>query len=111
VSLIPVTGGIFNVTISYATETTGVLESVLWDRKTDGGFPETKELKNRVRNIVEPGRDLGHIDRSLKKGQSQASENVEPKNTTAEESGVVGEKENSAPDLSESTDKKCEDCV
>ena len=102
------TGGIFNVTISYATETTGVLESVLWDRKTDGGFPETKELKNRVRNIVEPGRDLGHIDRSLKKGQSQASENVEPKNMTAEESGG---KENPAPDLSGSTDKKCEDCV
>ena len=37
------------------------------DRKTDGGFPETKDLKNRIRNINEPGRDLGHVDRSLKK--------------------------------------------
>lgn len=44
-------------------------ETVLWDRKSEGGFPETKELKNRVRNIIEPGRDLGHIDRSLKKQQ------------------------------------------
>ena len=25
-------------------------------------FAETKELKKRVRDIVEPGRDLGHVD-------------------------------------------------
>lgn len=37
--------------------------TVLWDRKTDGGFPETKELKRRVRDIIEPERDLGHVDR------------------------------------------------
>ncbi|KAF3024294.1 hypothetical protein E8E14_013403 [Neopestalotiopsis sp. 37M] len=36
---------------------------VLWDRKTDGGFPETKELKRRVRDVIEPGRNLGHVDR------------------------------------------------
>lgn len=76
----PVTGGIFTVTITHASTTTGsspqgnqaatgVTETVLWDRKSEGGFPETKELKNRVRNIIEPGRDLGHIDRSLKKQQ------------------------------------------
>lgn len=47
------------------------METVLWDRKAEGGFPETKELKNRVRNVIEPGRDLGHIDRSLKKNQQQ----------------------------------------
>jgi hypothetical protein len=44
-----------------------ITETILWDRKTDGGFPETKELKNRVRNVIEPGRDLGHVDRSLRK--------------------------------------------
>lgn len=38
--------------------------TVLWDRKTDGGFPETKELKRRVRDVIEPGRDLGHVDRN-----------------------------------------------
>ena len=43
------------------------LIKILWDRKVEGGFPETKELKNRVRNIIQPERDLGHIDRSLKK--------------------------------------------
>lgn len=40
-----------------------VREHVLWDRKIDGGFPETKELKRRVRDLVEPGRGLGHVDR------------------------------------------------
>jgi predicted Rdx family selenoprotein len=25
---------------------------VLWDRKVDGGFPETKELKRRVRDVM-----------------------------------------------------------
>lgn len=94
--MIPVTGGIFTVTITHVTNsittttiTTStetdtdaktaidnstvaptVTETLLWDRKAEGGFPETKELKNRVRNIIEPGRDLGHIDRSLKKSQA-----------------------------------------
>ena len=35
----------------------------LWDRAVDGGFPETKELKRRVRDVVDPARDLGHVDR------------------------------------------------
>jgi hypothetical protein len=39
----------------------------LWDRKTDGGFPETKELKRRVRDVIQPGRDLGHVDRDYSK--------------------------------------------
>ncbi|KPI35607.1 uncharacterized protein AB675_4776 [Cyphellophora attinorum] len=51
-----------------------VQETTIWDRKVDGGFPETKELKNRVRNVVEPGRGLGHTDRALKKGKEQKAE-------------------------------------
>lgn len=43
--------------------TARIQEYVIWDRKTDGGFPETKELKRRVRDLVEPGRRLGHVDR------------------------------------------------
>lgn len=35
---------------------------MLWDRKEEGGFPESKELKQRVRNIVAPERFLGHSD-------------------------------------------------
>ena len=36
---------------------------LIWDRKTDGGFPEAKELKQRVRNYCFPERELGHIDK------------------------------------------------
>ncbi|KAF7937606.1 uncharacterized protein EAE98_001920 [Botrytis deweyae] len=39
-----------------------VLKHTLWDRKNEGGFPETKELKKRLRNIIDPSRDLGHVD-------------------------------------------------
>ena len=36
--------------------------TVVWDRKTDGGFPEAKVLKQKVRDVVDPERDLGHSD-------------------------------------------------
>lgn len=35
----------------------------IWTRKEDGGFPEIKLLKQRVRDQIAPGRDLGHVDR------------------------------------------------
>jgi selenoprotein W-related protein len=54
VTLVPTRGGIF--TISYNGET-------IWDRKLDGGFPDSKTLKKRVRDRLDPTRDLGHIDR------------------------------------------------
>jgi selenoprotein W-related protein len=53
VSLVPGTGGIYQILID---------EHIIWDRKTDGGFPEAKELKQRVRNFCFPERELGHID-------------------------------------------------
>lgn len=39
-----------------------VVEYLVWDRRLDGGFPETKVLKRRVRDLVEPGKGLGHVD-------------------------------------------------
>ncbi len=54
VTLVPGTGGLF--TIAYNSET-------IWDRKRDGGFPDVKTLKQLVRDRLDPGRDLGHIDR------------------------------------------------
>jgi selenoprotein W-related protein len=35
---------------------------ILWDRKEDGGFPDVKSLKQRIRDRIVPERDLGHID-------------------------------------------------
>ena len=37
--------------------------TTIWERKADGGFPDAKTLKQRVRHLLDPGRDLGHIDR------------------------------------------------
>lgn len=54
VALVPGTGGTFTITIDGKT---------IWDRKEDGGFPEAKVLKQRVRDVVWPERDLGHSDR------------------------------------------------
>lgn len=48
------TGGQFTVTID---------GNCIFDRKDYGGFPEIKELKQRVRDLVHPGKDLGHIDK------------------------------------------------
>ena len=58
VALRPGTGGVFRVTVAgHGTDT------VVWDRATEGGFPDVKELKQRVRDEAAPGRDLGHADR------------------------------------------------
>eukprot|EP00542_Grammatophora_oceanica_P017514 CAMPEP_0194031408 /NCGR_PEP_ID=MMETSP0009_2-20130614/4589_1 /TAXON_ID=210454 /ORGANISM="Grammatophora oceanica, Strain CCMP 410" /LENGTH=301 /DNA_ID=CAMNT_0038671551 /DNA_START=116 /DNA_END=1021 /DNA_ORIENTATION=+ len=35
---------------------------LLWDRKAEGGFPEAKQLKQRVRDWIAPDKDLGHSD-------------------------------------------------
>ena len=84
VALQPSTGGTFVVTIhrgsaaaTTTTTTTTTPAKVLWDRKVDGGFPETKELKRRVRDVIEPGRNLGHVDRDHPK--PAATQEQEPK--------------------------------
>jgi selenoprotein W-related protein len=55
VVLVPGEGGIFTVAVD---------GKPLWDRKADGGFPEAAALKRRLRDVIEPQRDLGHIDRA-----------------------------------------------
>ncbi len=54
VALIPGTGGIFEVRVD---------EEVVWSRKVEGGFPEIKVLKQRLRDKVAPAKDLGHSDK------------------------------------------------
>lgn len=62
----------------------GIQRTVIWDRKVDGGFPETKVLKGRVRDLVEPGRALGHTDRALRKGKAENEEQKEDQKKDAE---------------------------
>lgn len=54
VALVPGTGGVFEVRVDGET---------VWSRKGEGRFPEAKEIKQRVRDRVDPERDLGHSDR------------------------------------------------
>ncbi len=53
VSLVPGTGGIFEIHLD---------GELVWERKRDGGFPDAKQIKQLVRDKIDPGRDLGHID-------------------------------------------------
>lgn len=54
VTLVPGYGGTYEVRLD---------GDLLWERKRDGGFPEAKELKKRLRDRIDPARDLGHLDR------------------------------------------------
>jgi len=54
VVLVPGEGGVFEVRLD---------GELLFSRAQQGRFPETKELKQLVRDRVAPGRDLGHSDR------------------------------------------------
>lgn len=45
----------------------------IWDRKDRGRFPETKELKQLVRDVISPDRDLGHSDVSNEDGNTEQS--------------------------------------
>ena len=56
VSLVPGTGGIFEIRLD---------GELIWERKRDGGFPDIKVLKQMVRDRVDPDRSLGHTDRAL----------------------------------------------
>ena len=55
-------GGIFRVSASSSEEVNDDGSS-LWDRKVEGRFPEAKEVKQLVRDCVDPEKDLGHSDR------------------------------------------------
>lgn len=47
-------GGVFTVEIN---------DNLIFNRKTQERFPEIKELKKLVRDVVSPEKDLGHTDR------------------------------------------------
>lgn len=55
VTLVPGTGGVFEISVDGRS---------VWERKRDGGFPDVKALKQRVRDVIAPERDLGHLDRT-----------------------------------------------
>ncbi|EED16867.1 selenoprotein domain protein [Talaromyces stipitatus ATCC 10500] len=106
VSLRPATGGIFTVTI---VSTSSTEETLLWDRKTNGGFPEVKQLKALVRNIVDPTRDLGHVDRALNKANKDKEDSTVTKSENSAEKQQVGADATAAASTATQTDEKEED--
>lgn len=54
VALIPATGGMFDVKVD---------DVLIFSRKKEGRFPESKELKQLVRDKIAPDKSLGHSDR------------------------------------------------
>ena len=54
VALVPGTGGVFEVKVD---------GEVIFSREKEGRFPESKELKQLVRDRVAPDKPLGHSDR------------------------------------------------
>jgi len=55
VALRPGTGGIFEITLD---------GKLIFSRKEAGRFPEAKEVKQLIRDHIDPERDLGHSDRA-----------------------------------------------
>lgn len=60
VALKPGTGGVFDITLNQA---------LIFSRKQAGRFPESKELKQLIRNAIDPERDLGHSDTPVVTGE------------------------------------------
>ncbi|MTI45594.1 selenoprotein W-related protein [Roseibium hamelinense] len=54
VTLVPGTGGVFTIICD---------GNQIWNRTVDGGFPEAKVLKQRLRDLLWPEKSLGHSDR------------------------------------------------
>ena len=54
VALIPGTGGVFDVRVDGQT---------IWSRKAERRHAELTELKQRLRDVIAPERELGHSDR------------------------------------------------
>ncbi|KAF9485370.1 hypothetical protein BDN70DRAFT_848198 [Pholiota conissans] len=65
ITLIPLntdeTAGRFRVWLSVPGSEQAQL---MWDRKVEGGFPELKVLKQRIRDVLQPGKSLGHSDKA-----------------------------------------------
>lgn len=55
VALVPGTGGVLEVRLD---------GEVIFSRAREGRFPESKELKQSIRDRIAPDKALGHSDRS-----------------------------------------------
>jgi selenoprotein W-related protein len=68
VALVPGTGGVFEIRLD---------GELLWSRKERGRFPESREIKQMVRDRVVPERDLGHSERPVEEPIAEGTEDGE----------------------------------
>src|SRR5690606_24697362 len=54
VTLVPGTGGIFEIHLD---------GELIWERRRDAACPDIRKPKHPWRDGIDPGRDLGHVDR------------------------------------------------
>ncbi|KAF1814904.1 hypothetical protein P152DRAFT_455945 [Eremomyces bilateralis CBS 781.70] len=114
ISLVPAMGGLFTVELTYLPSSKVNNDNIpsdaprkvlIWDRKSEGGFPETKVLKQLVRNHIDPDKNLGHSD---KKGHSAKSTESTSTGTTADTGAT--KPSDDVKDTGSSGQKDCEDC-
>lgn len=114
IALIPTTGGIFTVHLTYIPESTDdkntqePVEVLIWDRKTDGGFPEAKILKQKVRNHIDKEKNLGHSDTPSSKAGSKTDE--ASSTTASAESKTTQINGQNGASVSTQEAENCEDC-
>ncbi|KAH3666728.1 hypothetical protein WICMUC_005545 [Wickerhamomyces mucosus] len=67
ISLIPFESGVFRIELileeNINNNNPGFNGILIWDRKINDGFPDSKYLKQKIRNILWPDINLGHIDK------------------------------------------------
>ena len=112
IALIPATGGIFTVQLSYLASSAHdqvvavPSEALIWDRKRDGGFPEGKILKQLIRNHIDPEKNLGHSDTPSSKEKKAAAQDESDRKPAASSQQELPPQES----VSEKPEIPCEDC-
>jgi selenoprotein W-related protein len=64
---------------------------IVWDRRVEGSFPESKQLKQRVRDLIAPKKDLGHSDVDSSKSKLKASPSDSKSNSDPNSDGYCEE--------------------
>ena len=67
VALVPGSGGRFEIRLD---------GDMLWSRQAEGRFPDITEIKQRLRDRVAPGKDLGHSDSGAGRAREASGPNV-----------------------------------
>ena len=98
----PAPGGVFRIKLNN--------EILIWDRKEEGRFPEAKEVKQRIRDVINPEKSLGHSDAPAREQEKTKESIVETKK--GETSGIkITYEETSISTITTTDDQSCTECT